>query len=42
LRVARGHHGLTPSQPKFDITKNDRIAPNVLLRSRVCSVALRA
>jgi hypothetical protein len=39
LRVARVHHGLTPSQPKFDITKSDRIAPNVRV-DRVC-VALR-
>jgi hypothetical protein len=39
LRVARVHRRLTPSQPKFDITENDRIAPNVPI-GRVC-VALR-
>jgi hypothetical protein len=39
LRVARLHRRLTPSQPKFDINKNDRIAPNVRV-DRVC-VALR-
>jgi hypothetical protein len=39
LRVVRGHHGLTPSQPKPDITKNGRIALNVRV-DRVC-VALR-
>ena len=35
LRVARVHRRLTPSQPKFDTTEIDRIAPNVRV-DRVC------
>jgi hypothetical protein len=39
LHVSRLQRRLTPSQPKFDTNKKDRIARMYWVRSRVCSVA---